>query len=167
MLALEVDKTLQATPPKLMGEVGMGGNKANKKNERSTKKKSKKPAYQVRVPTAAKQRRRCKSSPQCRRSYPTTAAAQLAVGSPSATKTSNTSTSTGISNSFCSRFFQLWDQLRISSRRVMLLLLLRSVYVATAQARSAPSAPGARHLGRGGLTPRCCCCCYHGVLELK
>ena len=98
------------------------------------------------------------------------AAAQLAAASASATKTSSINTSTGKSNSFCFCLFQFWDQLRISSRRVMLLLLLllSSAYVATTQARSAPSTPSARHLNPGSPTRRCrCCCCYHGALELK
>ena len=36
---MEVDKILQATPPKLRGEVGMCGNKANEKGEGRTSKK--------------------------------------------------------------------------------------------------------------------------------
>ena len=43
---------------------------------------------------------------------------------------------------------------------LVVLLLLRSAYVATAQARSAPSTTGARHLDRGGLTPRRSRCCW-------
>ena len=69
-------------------------------------------------------------------------------------------------------FFNFGTPAPHSFRRVLRLLLLRSAYAATAQARSAPSTPGARHLERGGLTTRrrrrcCCCCCYDGVVELE
>ena len=117
--------------------------------------------YQVRVPTAANQRRLWQSSPQCRRSYPTTAVVSRSTASgskrqhppqPQKPKQHQHQHSLATAKQkLLFLHFQFGNQLRISPRRAM--LLLRSAYVAAAaQAPSALSTPGARHLDRGGLT---------------
>ena len=57
IFALEANKILQATPPRLRREVGMCGNKAKEKKEHHKNKLKKR----VRVTTAAKQRQRQQS----------------------------------------------------------------------------------------------------------
>ena len=54
--------------------------------------------YEVRVPRAAKRRRRWQSSPQCRRSYPTNPNRGTAKHPPQASKSNSTGTTSGNRN---------------------------------------------------------------------